>query len=119
MRFLRGFLRLTPNAGKAGLFNGFKTIVQNVAKDAWRKLARSWEVPMTDLRWLPASPGSEPKMVAVAVSNAPRAGAVARDREMQQALRVVLASLDSEYQQVRIRREFRPQSPPGVERGFG
>lgn len=100
VRFLRGFPMFTPSAGEAGLFGWLKTIVQNVAKDALRKLAASREALMTDQGGNVVSSDSESQRVAVAVANDPRASVVARDREMQQAFRMVLASLDSKYQQV-------------------
>lgn len=96
---LRGYDSFAPQGGEASLFFWLKTIVQNVARDALRKMARSREAAMTD--WAASSHGDSGAVIcSLAISDDPRASVVAQGAEMTQAFRVALDNLDPRYKQV-------------------
>ncbi len=97
---LRGYESFSPQGGEAGLFFWLKTIVQNTAKDALRKHARSREAAMTDHESGKNRDSVSGLIASLAVSSDPRASVVARGQEMTQAFHVALANLDPKYKQV-------------------
>ncbi len=97
---LRGYASFSPQGGEAGLFFWLKTIVQNTAKDALRKQARSRELAMTDHESGKNRESVSGLIASLAVSNDPRASVVARGLEMTQAFHLALANLDPKYKQV-------------------
>ncbi len=100
---LRNFDGFESRGGEASLFFWLKTIVQNTAKDALRKFARSRETAMTDHTSTKSSHSSDSVSILIsslAVSNDPRASVVARGHEMTHAFHVALANLAPKYKQV-------------------
>ncbi len=100
IRVLRGYEEFTPQGGEASLFFWLKTIAQNTAKDAVRKLARSREAAMTDHTPPGKSDSMSQLISSLAVDTDPRASVVACGHEMTQAFHVALANLEPKYQQV-------------------